>query len=90
MPPQYGKNTLKHKEKGGETMFDRRFLMLAVGGVALGAVVLVGAGLMVRRKANKLRANMRSVSRGVYNFGTALQLLSGADAEDACESGTCC
>ena len=72
-------------------MFDRRFLMLAVGGVALGAVVLVGAGLMVRRKANKLRANMRSVSRGVYNFGTALQLLSGADAaEDDCERSTCC
>jgi hypothetical protein len=34
---------------------------------------------------------MHSLSRGVYNFGTALQLLSGADAaEDDCERSNCC
>ena len=43
-----------------------------------------------RKQANKLRANMRSLSRGVYNFGTALQLLSGAHGEDACEESGCC
>ncbi len=71
-------------------MFDRRFMMLAVGGIALIAVAAVAAILTVRKQANKLRANMRSVSRGVYNFGTALQLLSGANAEDACEESGCC
>ena len=72
-------------------MFDRRFLMMAVGGIALAVVAVVAAGLMVRKQTNKLRANMRSVSRGVYNFGTALQLLSGADAaEDDCERSNCC
>ncbi len=56
----------------------------------MAVVAVVAAGLMVRKQANKLRANMRSVSRGVYNFGTALQLLSGAHAEDACEESGCC
>ena len=71
-------------------MFDRRLWVLALGGIALTAVAAVAAILTVRKQTNKLRANMRSVSRSVYNFGTALQLLSGADAEDACENGTCC
>ena len=72
-------------------MFDRRFLMMAVGGIALAVVAVVAAGLMVRKQANKLRANMHSLSRSVYNFGTALQLLSGADAaEDDCERSNCC
>ena len=72
-------------------MFDRRFLMMAVGGIALAVVAVVAAGLMVRKQANKLRANMHSLSRSVYNFGTALQLLSVADAaEDDCERSNCC
>ena len=71
-------------------MMDRRIFMLAAGGIALTAIAVVTAGLIVRKQTSKLRANMRSVSRGVYNFGTALQLLSGADAEDVCENGTCC
>ena len=71
-------------------MFDRRFLMLAVGGIALAVVAVVAAGLMVRKQTNKLRANMRSVSHGIYKFGTALQLLSGVDTEDDCERSGCC
>lgn len=68
-------------------MFHKNIWMLAVGGLAVAAVAMIGilaAGLTVRKQANKLRANMRQVSRGVYNFGTALQLLSGAQAEDEC------
>ena len=75
-------------------MFHKNMWMLVLGGLAVAAVAVVGAlaaALTIRKQANKLRANMRSVSRGVYNFGTALQLLSGADtAEDDCENGTCC
>ena len=71
-------------------MFHNKMILLAAGGIALTAVAVVVAGLAVRKQTNKLRANMRSLSRGVYKFGTALQLLSGADAEDACENGTCC
>ncbi len=71
-------------------MFDRRFLMLAVGGIALAVVAVVAAGLMVRKQTNKLRANMRSVSHGIYKFGTALQLLSGVDSEDDCERCVTC
>ena len=75
-------------------MFHKNMWMIALGGLAVAAVAMIGAlaaGLMVRKQANKLRANMRSVSRGVYNFGTALQLLSGTDtAEDDCERSGCC
>ncbi len=67
-------------------MFDKKMLVLAVGGMALVAVAAIAAGIAVRKQTNKLRSNMRAVSRGVYNFGTALQLLSGADAEEECES----
>ena len=67
-------------------MFDKKMLYLAVGGVAILAVAMVAAGLMVRKQANKLKRNVRTVSRGIYNFGTALQLLSGAAAEEDCES----
>ena len=74
-------------------MFHKNMWMLALGGLAVAAVAMVGAlaaALTIRKQANKLRANMRSLSRGVYNFGTALQLLSGAHAEDACEESGCC
>ncbi len=71
-------------------MFDKRLLMLAIGGLALTAVAVVGAGLMVRKQTNKLRANMRSVSHGIYKFGTALQLLSGVDTEDDGERCVSC
>ena len=67
-------------------MFDKKMLYLAVGGVAILAVAMVAAGLMVRKQANKLKRNVRTVSRGIYNFGTALQLLSGAAAEEEYES----
>jgi hypothetical protein len=77
-------------KRGGMKMFHNKMILLAAGGIALTAVAVVVAGLAVRKQTNKLRANMRSLSRGVYNFGTALQLLSGADAEDACENGSCC
>lgn len=71
-------------------MFDKKMLYLAVGGVAILAVSMVAAGLMVRKQANKLKRNVRTVSRGIYNFGTALQLLSGAAAEEECESCASC
>ena len=71
-------------------MFDKKMLYLAVGGVAILAVAMVAAGLMVHKQANKLKRNVRTVSRGIYNFGTALQLLSGAAAEEDCESCASC
>ncbi len=72
-------------------MMDKRMLLLAIGGLALVGVLAVAAGLTVRRQTNKLRNNIRTVSRGIYNFGSALQLLSGADAaEDDCERCTTC
>ena len=71
-------------------MLDKKMLYLAVGGMALVAVATVTAGLIVRKQANKLRRNVRTISRGVYNFGTALQLLSGAAAEEECEGSVCC
>jgi hypothetical protein len=77
-------------KRGGMKMFHNKMILLAAGGIALTAVAVVVAGLAVRKQTNKLRANMRSLSRGVYNFGTALQLLSGADAEDDCERSGCC
>ena len=71
-------------------MLDKKMLYLAVGGMALVAVATVTAGLIVRKQANKLRRNVRTISRGVYNFDTALQLLSGAAAEEECEGSVCC
>ena len=75
-------------------MFHKNLWVPALGVIAVVAVAMIGALaaiLTVRKQANKLRANMRSVSRGVYNFGTALQLLSGADAaEEDCERSNCC
>ena len=68
-------------------MFHKNMWMIALGGLAVAVVAMVGAlaaALTIRKQANKLRSNMRQVSRGVYNFGTALQLLSGAQAEDEC------
>ena len=67
-------------------MFDRKTLILAIGGIALAGIAVAAAGLMVRKQTNKLRNNIRTVSRGVYNFGTALQLLSGAADEQECEA----
>ena len=63
-------------------MCDRKTLMIMAGGLALTAVAVIAAGVLVRRQTNKIRANMRSVSHGIYKFGSALQLLSGVDAED--------
>ncbi len=71
-------------------LFDKKAMIMAAGGLALTAVAVVAVGLMVHKQTNKLRANMRSVSRGIYKFGTALQLLSGADAEDDCENCVAC
>lgn len=74
-------------------MMNKNVLLLALGGLAVAAIAsiaVLAAGLMVRRQTNKLRSNMRSVSQGIYKFGTALQLLSGADAEDDCENLGCC
>lgn len=68
-------------------MLHKNMWMVALGGLAVAAVAMVGvlaAAFTVRKQASRLRSNMRQVSRGVYNFGTALQLLSGADAEDEC------
>ncbi len=71
-------------------MFDRRLLFLAIGGLALVGILALAAALTVRRQMGKLRNNIRTVSRGVYNFGTALQLLSGAAEEEDCERCTTC
>ena len=74
-------------------MFGKNMWMLAIGGLAVAAVAtvaVVAAGLMIRKQTNKLRSNMRAVSQGIYKFGTALQLLSGADAEDDCERCVTC
>ncbi len=72
-------------------LFDKKTMIMAAGGLALMAVATVAVGVMVHRQTSKIRANMRSVSRGIYNFGTALQLLSGAaDTEDDCENCVMC
>ena len=74
-------------------MFHKNMWMIALGGLAVAVVAMVGAlaaALTIRKQANKLRSNMRQVSRGVYNFGTALQLLSGAADEQECEGSVCC
>ena len=71
-------------------LFDKKAMIMAAGGLALTAVAVVAVGLMVRKQTNKLRANMRSVSRGIYKFGSALQLLSGAEEEDDCENCVAC
>lgn len=71
-------------------LFDKKTMIMAAGGLALMAVATVAVGVMVHKQTNKIRANMRSVSRGIYNFGTALQLLSGAGAEDDCENCVVC
>ena len=68
-------------------MLDKKTLMLAAGGLALGAVAVIAVGLTVHRQASRLRSHMRTVSRGIYHFGSALQLLSGAAAQDECD---CC
>ena len=71
-------------------MFDRKILYLALGGLALMGVMAVAIGVTVHRQTTKLKRNIRTVSRGVYNFGTALQLLSGAAAEEDCDSCATC
>lgn len=72
-------------------LFDKKTMIMAMGGLVLMAVATVAVGVMVHRQTNKIRANMRSVSRGIYNFGSALQLLSGAaGAEDDCENCVAC
>ena len=68
-------------------MLNRNMLYLALGGLALTGVMAVVVGVTVHRQTTKLKSNIRTVSRGIYNFGTALQLLSGAATEDECE---CC
>lgn len=74
-------------------MFGKNMWMPMIGGIImlmLAAVAVVATGLMIRKQTSKLRSNMRSVSRGIYKFGSALQLLSGADDEDDCERSVCC
>ena len=74
-------------------MFGKNMWIPVIGGLAMAALAagaVVIAGLMIRKQTCKLRSNMRSVSQGIYKFGTALQLLSGADAEDDCERSVCC
>lgn len=72
-------------------MLDKKTLMLAAGGLALGAVAVIAVGVTVHKQANRLRSNMRTLSRGIYHFGSALQLLSGAAvSEDDCESCSVC
>lgn len=79
------------KERGEDgDMFDKKTLLFALGGLVMTAVAVIAVGLTVRKQTNKLRQHIRTVSRGVYNFGSALQLLSGAGGEDDCESCSVC
>lgn len=73
-------------------LFDKKAMLMAAGGLVMVTVATVAIGVMVHRQTSKLRANVRSVSRGIYNFGTALQLLSGAGmgAESDCEACDAC
>ena len=71
-------------------MFDRKILYLAIGGMALMGMTAVIVGVTVHKQTNKLKNNIRTVSRGIYNFGTALQLLSGAATEEECDSCVTC
>ncbi len=71
-------------------MFDKKTWMMAAGGLVLAAIAVTAVGVIVHRQTVKIRANMRSVSRGLYKFGSALQLLSGADCEDDTENCVIC
>lgn len=63
---------------------------MVIGGVALAAVAITVAGVMINKQTARIRRNMRSVSRGLYNFGSALRLLSGAECADDCEMYEAC
>ena len=71
-------------------MFDKKMMVLVIGGVATMGMLMLLAFITIRKQTNKLRNNMRTVSRGIYNFGTALQLLSGAASEEECDSCATC
>ena len=71
-------------------MFDKKMMVLGIGGVATMGMFMLLAFITIRKQTNKLRNNMRTVSRGIYNFGTALQLLSGAASEEECDSCASC
>ena len=71
-------------------MFDKKMMVLVIGGVATMGMLMLLAFITIRKQTNKLRNNMRTVSRGIYNFGTALQLLSGAASDEECDSCATC
>ena len=71
-------------------MLDKKSVIMVMGGVAVAAVAVAVAGVMINRHTARIRNNVRAISRGMYNFGSALQLLSGAQSADECERYEAC
>ncbi len=71
-------------------MFDKKGLIMVAGGITVAAVAVAVAGVMISRQTSRIRGNMRAISRGMYNVGSALQLLSGAQSADECERYEVC
>ena len=68
-------------------VLDKKMMIMAAGGLALTAVTVVSVGLIMYKQTKRIRNNMRCIGKGLYQFGSALQLLSGTDCEDDTE---CC
>ena len=66
-------------------MFPRKSLIMVAGGVVLTAAAIAAAGIVIGRQAERIRNNVHAFSRGMYNVGSALQLLSGAQPEADCD-----
>ena len=71
-------------------MLDKKSVIMVMGGVAVAAAAVAVAGVMINRQTARIRNNVRAISRGMYNFGSALQLLSGAQSADECERYEAC
>lgn len=71
-------------------MFDKKGIIMVMGGVALAAVAVTVAGVMINRQTARIRSNVQSIGRGMYNFGSALQLLSGVGCAEDCERSEVC
>lgn len=66
-------------------MLDKKGLLVVAGGVTVAAVAVAVAGMMITRQTSRIKSNVRAISRGMYNVGSALQLLSGAQSAEECE-----
>ena len=71
-------------------MLDKKSLLVVAGGVTVAALAVAVAGMMVSKQTSRIKTNVRAISRSMYNFGSALQLLSGAQSAEECERYEAC